>query len=83
MCTGTIYWAGIGRVVFAASEGDLARLTGRGNPENFTLGLGCREVLGRGQKDVLVVGPVEGIREVVVEASERFWGPVRRGLGLD
>lgn len=73
MCAGTIYWAHIGGVVFAASNEDLLRLTGEGNVENFTMGWGCGEVLGRGQKAVWVEGPVEGVRERVVEESEVYW----------
>lgn len=81
MCTGTIYWANIGRVVYAASEAELRRLTGEGNEENFTMRLPCREVLGRGQKGVEVVGPVEGWEERVVEESAKYWrGQSGRGV---
>ena len=78
MCTGTIYWAGIGRLVYAAPETELRKLTGDQNPENVGLDLPCREVLARGQKPIEVVGPVEGWQERVVEAADRYWGP-RRG----
>ena len=43
MCAGAIYWAGIGRLVYALSEHRLRELTGN-HPENPTLDLPCREV---------------------------------------
>lgn len=75
MCTGTLYWANIGRLVYGAAETELRRLTGDGNPENVGLDLPCREVLERGQKEVEVIGPVVegGWEERVVEYSDRYW----------
>src|SRR5262245_20654904 len=43
MCSGSIYWAGIGRVVYGLSEHRLRQLTGN-HPENPTLDLPCRDV---------------------------------------
>lgn len=77
MCSATIYWAHIGRVVFAASNEQLAELTGVGNKENFTMKWGCREILGGGQKDVEVFGPVEGLDKVVVESAAEYWNKTR------
>jgi tRNA(Arg) A34 adenosine deaminase TadA len=57
MCAGAIYWAGIGRLVYALSEHRLRELTGN-HPENPTLDLPCREVLGSGQRSTEVVGPL-------------------------
>jgi tRNA(Arg) A34 adenosine deaminase TadA len=57
MCSGAIYWAGIGRVVYGQSEAGLKRLTGA-HPENPTLDLPCRVVFGAGQRVVQVVGPM-------------------------
>jgi tRNA(Arg) A34 adenosine deaminase TadA len=57
MCAGAIYWAGIGRLVYALSEHRLRELTGN-HPENPTLDLPCREVFGRGQRSTEVVGPL-------------------------
>ncbi|OQN98301.1 hypothetical protein B0A48_15580 [Cryoendolithus antarcticus] len=51
MCVATCYWANIGRIVYAASEVDLAKLTGEGNEENMTMAMPCREVLKGSQKD--------------------------------
>lgn len=86
MCTGTMYWAHIGRLVYAASEEELARLTGKGNPENFTMTGGCRSVMSLvgGQKDIEIVGPLETTWErTVVQASDiSYWREVRDGLGI-
>jgi len=71
MCAGAIYWAGIGRVVFGLTEGDLRQLTGD-HPDNPTMDLPCREVFGAGQRAVEVLGPV-----LVDEARagfEGYWG---------
>lgn len=86
MCTGTMYWAHIGRLVYAAREEELARLTGEGNPENFTMTGGCRNVMrlvGR-QKNIEIIGPLETTWEkTVVQASDiSYWKEVRDGLGI-
>ena len=77
MCSGTLYWGNVGRVVYAASEEELGRLTGEGNGENMTMKLPCRTVLEAGQKDVEVLGPLGreqgGWEERVVEESGRWW----------
>ena len=57
MCAGSAYWAGVGRVVYGLSERDLGRLIGP-HPENLTMDLPCRVVLGAGQRLVEVVGPL-------------------------
>src|SRR6478672_4222387 len=49
MCAGAMYWAGIGRLVYALSEHRLRDITGD-HPENPTLNLPCREVFGSGQR---------------------------------
>jgi tRNA(Arg) A34 adenosine deaminase TadA len=77
MCTATIYWAHIGQVVFAVENEELARLAGAGNRENLMMRWACREVLVGGQKDVWVVGPVDGVREEVVRDSEGYWKGTR------
>jgi len=73
MCTGTLYWGNIGRLLYAASEEALRNLTGSGNDKNMTMSLPCREVLNRGQKDVEVIGPVKGWEEKTVEQSGKWW----------
>lgn len=82
MCTGTIYWTNIGRIVYGASEEALQKITGEGNEENFTLSLPCREVIKAGQKEIEIFGPIDGMQEKVIEASDVYWKPVREGLGI-
>lgn len=70
MCAGAVYWTGIGRIVYALSEHELLKLTGD-NPENPTFALPVREVLSRGQREVVVVGPV--LEEEAAAAHVGFW----------
>ncbi|MDN4642208.1 nucleoside deaminase [Agreia sp. PsM10] len=70
MCTGAIYWAGIGRMVYALPEQALIPLTGD-DPENPTLDLPSREVLARGQRTVVVAGPA--LEEQAAEPHRGFW----------
>ena len=71
MCAATIYWVGIGRVVFGLSETGLMRYTGS-NDKNPTLDLPCREVFARGQKKIVVAGPL--IEDEAGAVHEGFWG---------
>ena len=57
MCAGAVYWAGIGRVVYALSERRLKAIIGD-HVENPTLDLPCRTVFAAGQRSVEVVGPL-------------------------
>jgi tRNA(Arg) A34 adenosine deaminase TadA len=70
MCAGGVYWAGIGRVVYALSERRLLALTGS-HPENPTLSLSCREVFARGQRDIEVLGPL--LEDEAAAAHLGFW----------
>ena len=70
MCAGTIYWAGIGHVVYGAEETALLALTGD-HPENPTLSLPCRDVFARGQRPVQVTGPVEAVADPRGEEERR------------
>jgi tRNA(Arg) A34 adenosine deaminase TadA len=72
MCTGTVYWANIGRIVYGASEEALLALTGS-HPENPTLSLPCREVLARGQKPMDVIGPVPELEDEMLAPHRGFW----------
>ena len=72
MCAGTIYWAGIGHVVYGAEETALLALTGD-HPENPTLSLPCRDVFARGQRPVQVTGPVEAVADEMVATHRGFW----------
>jgi tRNA(Arg) A34 adenosine deaminase TadA len=57
MCAGAAYWAGIGRVVYGLSEDEMRTIIGP-HPENLTMNLPCRVVLGAGQRPIAVVGPL-------------------------
>lgn len=70
MCSGAIYWAGIGRVVFALAESTLLELTGT-HPENPTLAVPCRRVFDGGQRATTVVGPV--IEDEAAKPHRTFW----------
>ena len=72
MCSGAVYWSGIGSVVFALAEDELRAMTGD-DPENPTLELPCRTVFAAGRRAVAVEGPFEiaGAREV----HAGFWHP--------
>jgi len=70
MCAGAIYWSGIGRVVYGLAERGLLELTGS-HAANPTLDLPCREVFARGQRKILVVGPL--LEDEAAKAHEGFW----------
>jgi len=70
MCSGAIYWAGIGRVVYGLAETDLLAITGA-NPENPTLALPCRTVFAAGQRPTTVVGPL--LADEAIEPHRTFW----------
>jgi tRNA(Arg) A34 adenosine deaminase TadA len=57
MCSGAIYWVGIGRVVFGMTERALKEATGN-HAENPTLDLPCRTVFAAGQRPIEVIGPL-------------------------
>jgi tRNA(Arg) A34 adenosine deaminase TadA len=61
MCTGTLYWANIGRLVYGAPEEALLALTGD-SADNPTMNLASRTVLASGQKKVEVFGPFPSSR---------------------
>jgi tRNA(Arg) A34 adenosine deaminase TadA len=70
MCSGAIYWAGIGRVVYGMAESDLKAFTGN-HPENPTLDLPCRTVFDAGQRKVEVIGPL--LPEEAAAQHEGVW----------
>lgn len=53
MCAGALYWAGVGRIVFALDVRSMAELNG---PESI-LPLGCAEVVQGGTRALEVIGP--------------------------
>lgn len=70
MCSGAIYWSGIGRVVHAMSEARLGELTGD-HEENPTMALSSAAVLNAGQRVVLVAGPA--LADEAAAVHEGFW----------
>lgn len=72
MCSGTIYWAEIGTVVYGMDETRLAELTGD-DPENATMSLDCRTVFAAGQHQVQVRGPFPELEEQIVAQHIDFW----------
>ncbi len=70
MCSGAIYWAGIGRVVYGQSEKSLKAMTGA-HGENPTLDLPCRVVFAAGQRAVEVVGPL--LDDEAAALQRDFW----------
>ena len=75
MCSGAIYWSGIGRLVYGQSESDLKAATGA-HAENPTLDLPCRIVFAAGQRAVEIVGPL--LEEESAALQRDFWK--ERGL---
>lgn len=72
MCAGTLYWAHIGRLVYAMDERRLLGFTGS-HPDNQTLALPCREVFAAGQKAIRVWGPVPEVEAEVAALHVTFW----------
>lgn len=72
MCTGTLYWANIGRLVYGYDEAKLLAFTGD-HPENPTMYLPARTVLGAGQKNVEVSGPFPEVEEELLAPHRTFW----------
>jgi tRNA(Arg) A34 adenosine deaminase TadA len=72
MCSGTLYWAHIGRLVYGLEESALLAITGA-HPENPTLALPCRELFARGQKAIEVIGPVAEVAPEIGALHRDFW----------
>lgn len=65
MCTGAIYWSGIGRVVFGCSNDSLGALSGD------NLRINCADILKRGTRKIEVVGPVLEAEAVI--GHKNYW----------
>lgn len=70
MCSGAIYWAGIGRVVFGLSEKEMKQQIGA-SQENPTLDLPCHIVFAAGQRPTEVVGPM--LADEAAKLHEEYW----------
>jgi len=75
MCSGAIYWSGIGRVVYALPEAALGEFTGA-DAENPTMHLTARDVLAAGQRHIEVEGPFDMPEARAVH--DGFWDPERQ-----
>ncbi|WP_298836587.1 nucleoside deaminase [uncultured Roseobacter sp.] len=72
MCSGTVYWAEIGTVVFGMTEKRLGELTGD-DPENPTQDLECRVIFASGQRPVAVRGPFAELESEIADQHVQFW----------
>jgi len=72
MCSGTQYWANIGRLVYGMTERDLLKFTGN-HSENPTMDLSAKTVLGSGQKLFEIIGPVLDVQEQIADLHRSFW----------
>ena len=70
MCSGAIYWAGIGRVVFGQTEKALKAQTGD-HEENPTLDLPCHIIFEAGQRPTEIVGPLLEVE--AAKLQDDFW----------
>lgn len=68
MCSGAIYWSGVGRLVYALSGEGLLTLKGEGKEH---LPLSCRAVLDKGSRTVAVEGPA--LEEEARQPHHGFW----------
>jgi tRNA(Arg) A34 adenosine deaminase TadA len=74
MCSGTIYWANIGRVIYGLTEDRLRAFTGN-HAENPTMALSARSVFEHGQKAIITIGPVPAVEAEIAELHHAFWPP--------
>lgn len=65
MCAGAIYWANIGRVVFA--------MTGS-SEQNPTMDMPARSIFASSQKDIEVIGPFPELIEEATAVHTGYWG---------
>jgi len=72
MCSGNIYWANIGNVVYGVEEITVGELTGA-DKRNPTMNLPCRTVFKAGQKPIRVVGPVPELENELLATLRAFW----------
>ena len=72
MCSGAIYWANVGRVVYAMTERDILAQTGD-NEQNPTLDTPCRQIFGSSQKQIEVVGPFPELVAEACAVHKGYW----------
>lgn len=69
MCAGAIFWGNVRRVVYGLSEESLYEMVGKDADE--VLYLPCREIFGKGQKPIEVIGPL--LEEEAKQVHENYW----------
>ncbi len=72
MCSGNVYWANIGNVVYGVDEITVKKLTGS-DKRNPTMNLPSRTVLSAGQKPIKVVGPVPELEDELLAPHKAYW----------
>ena len=72
MCSGSAYWAGIGAIVFGATEHALGEITGD-HPENMTMDLPCRTVIASGRRNIDVRGPFKELEAEILYSHRGYW----------
>jgi len=72
MCSGAIYWANVGRVVYAMTERDILAQTGD-SEQNPTLDTPCRQIFASSQKNIEVVGPFPELVAEACAVHEGYW----------
>lgn len=70
MCAASVFWVGVGRVVFGLAASALSDMTGD-DPNDPTLDLPCRAVFAAGARPTEVVGPLLSDEAAVPHAG--FW----------
>src|SRR5512139_3715555 len=68
MCAGSIFWGGVGRVVYALSEEGLYAMMGD-SPHKLLLS--CRDVFAHGGRSITVLGPT--LEEEARRVHDGFW----------
>ena len=72
MCTGGIYWANIGHIVYGIKEAQLLEMTGA-DEKNPTFRMGADKVIAAGQKDISVEGPFPEVADEIAAVHQGFW----------
>ena len=71
MCSGSMYWGGINRMVYGMSEHHLLEYTGAHKLNPTMTGVGCRSVLHSGDRTIKVSGP--HLIEECSEIHRTYW----------
>jgi tRNA(Arg) A34 adenosine deaminase TadA len=69
MCAGAIFWGNVRRVVYGLSVEGLNKMVDEDDED--VLHLPCRELFGKGQKNIEVIGPI--LEEEAREVHKGFW----------